>query len=226
MRKVFLIVAVLAISYGSTQWFVTTKRLCQIIFIPIGNFPTTSLQKVANYYEQTLGVHIDITPPIPIDESMIDRTREQLTGEELINQMRLHFPVQTENQRVMMMGFVRGDMYIRHKDWRFAFAYRENGRFAAVSTARMDPESFGLPPNDAVLVHRLIKITSKQIGLYFYGLPERQEKTSVLFSPILGVDDLDAVSMDFDVIDRERMGQTARRCYPWWTEYFLPFMAT
>jgi predicted Zn-dependent protease len=112
----------------------------------------------------------------------------------------------------MMMGFTRGDMYTRHKNWRFAFATREDGRFAAISTARMDPVSFGLPPNDDVLLRRLLKITSKQIGLYFYSLPEREEKSSVLFSPILGVDDLDEVSMDFDAIDRGRIGQTARRC--------------
>ena len=86
----------------------------------------------------------------------------------------------------------------------------------------MDPVSFGLPPNDGVLVRRLLKMTSKQIGLYFYELPERQEKSSVLYSPILGVDDLDEVSMDFDTVDKERIGQTARRCNSSLVQYFLP----
>jgi predicted Zn-dependent protease len=169
---------------------------------------------VANYYQETLGVKIVVSDPISIEESMFDRARRQLIAEELVNHVRARFPEPTRNQRLMMIGFTRADMYIQHKEWRSAFAYRENGRFAAISTARMDPVNFGLPPDDGVLVRRLIKMTSKQIGLYFYELPERQEKTSVLFSPILGVDDLDEVAMDFDAIDRKRMGNTARQCSP------------
>jgi predicted Zn-dependent protease len=223
--KVLGVLGALLLCYGGMQWFASSKHLCQITFVPIGNFPSTSLQTLASYYEQTLGLHIDVRPTIPFEDSMIDRSRGQLIGEELINKMKDGFPAQAQDRTVMMVGFTRGDMYVRHKDWRFAFATREDGRFAAISTARMDPESFGLPPNDGVLVRRLLKMTSKQIGLYFYELPERQEKTSVLFSPILGVDDLDEVSMDFDAIDIGRIGQTARQCNPSLVQYLLPFMA-
>lgn len=167
---------------------------------------------MANYYRETLGVTIEISPTIPFTESMIDVGRDQLVGEQLIDEMKRQLPTYANNPRVLMIGFTRGDMYILHKDWQFAFAYRETGRFAAISTSRMDPESFGEPADDRVLVPRLIKMTSKQIGLLFYELPEREEKTSVLFSPILGVDDLDAVAMNFDALDRKRMGPPARKC--------------
>jgi len=214
MKKFFVLVLMLIFGYGGYQSFANSSRLCQIMFVPVGDFPVTALQKVANYYQETLGVKIVVSDPISIEESMFDRARRQLIAEELVNHVRARFPEPTRNQRLMMIGFTRADMYIQHKEWRFAFAYRENGRFAAISTARMDPVNFGLPPDDGVLVRRLIKMTSKQIGLYFYELPERQEKTSVLFSPILGVDDLDEVAMDFDAIDRKRMGNTARQCSP------------
>ena len=223
--KVLGVLVVILLCYGVMQWYVSSKHLCQITFVPIGDFPSTSLQALASYYEQTLGLHIDVRPAIPFEESMIDRSRGQLIGEELINRMKAGFAAQAEDRRIMMVGFTRGDMYVRHKNWRFAFATREDGRFAAISTARMDPVSFGLPPNDGVLVRRLLKMTSKQIGLYFYLLPERQEKSSVLFSPILGVDDLDEVSMDFDAIDRGRIGQTARQCKTSWVNTFFPFLA-
>ena len=212
--KVLGILVALLLCYGGMPLFAASKQLCQITFVPIGDFPSTSLQTLANYYEKTLGLHIDVQPTIPFEDSMIDRSRGQLIGEELINGMKAGYPTQAQDRSVMMVGFTRSDMYIRHRNWQFAFATREDGRFAAISTARMDPVSFGLPPNDGVLVRRLLKMTSKQIGLYFYGLPERQEKSSVLFSPILGVDDLDEVSMDFDAIDRDRIGQTARQCNP------------
>ena len=223
--KVLGVLVSLLLCYGVMQGCASSKQLCQITFVPIGNFPSTSLQALASYYDQTLGLHIDVRPAIPFEESMMDRSRGQLIGEELVNGMKTGYPTQAQDPSVMMVGFTRSDMYIRHKNWQFAFAHREDGRFAAISTARMDPVSFGFPPNDGVLVRRLLKMTSKQIGLYFYLLPERQEKSSVLFSPILGVDDLDEVSLDFDAIDRGRIEQTAKRCSSLWAQYFLPFMA-
>ncbi len=212
MKKLLVIAGVLALCYGGMQRLAASDGLCHIMFIPIGDFPPRSLQSVADYYEQTLGLHIKLGPAISIEEAMIDRSRGQLIGEELVNQMKRQLSAEANDSTVLMMGFTRGDMYIRQKDWRFAFAYREQGRFAAISTARMDPVSFGLPVDDGVLVRRLIKMTSKQIGLYYYRLPERQERTSVLFSPILGVDDLDSVSLDFDGIDRGRVGSPVKQC--------------
>ena len=212
MKKLVTMTIFLLLCHSLAQSHAASYRLCQIVFVPIGNFPEAALHKVAKYYTETLGVTIAVTSTVPFEEPMIDRGRNQLVGEQLIEQMKRYLPAYTDNPRILMIGFTRGDMYIQHKNWLFAFAYREDGRFAAISTARMDPENFGLPPDDSVLVPRLIKMTSKQIGLYFYELPERDEKTSVLFSPILGVDDLDAVAMDFDALDRKRMGPTARRC--------------
>ncbi len=212
MKQFFSITVFLLLCYGIAQGHATSYRLCKIVFVLIGNFPEAALHKVANYYTKTLGTEITVTPTMPFEEPMVDRSRNQVVGEQLVEQMKRHFPAYANNQRIMMIGFTRGDMYVQHKDWLFAFAHREDGRFAAISAARMDPENFGLPQDDSVLVSRLIKLTSKQIGLYFYELPERDEKTSVLFSPILGVDDLDAVAMDFDAIDRKRIGTTARLC--------------
>lgn len=103
-------------------------------------------------------------------------------------------------------------MYLQHKNWQFAFAGREAGRFAVISTARMDPQSFGLPKDEPALSGRLKKMVLKQVGLYFYGLPERSETTSVLFSPILGVDDLDAVAPDIDAADRARLADVKKSC--------------
>jgi len=47
---------------------------------------------------------------------MIDRSRGQLIGEELINKMKIGFPAQAQDRTVMMVGFTRGDMYVRHKN--------------------------------------------------------------------------------------------------------------
>jgi predicted Zn-dependent protease len=198
--------------YGCLQWLSPSSDRCPIVFVPIGQFQELVVQSLAQHYERTLGLRVTVRRAIPLEESAIDHNRRQLVGDELIDLMKRRLPVQEQEQAVMIVGLTTEDMYIRQKNWRFAFAMRQGGRFAVVSTARMDPANFGLAPDRDVLMSRLTKMVTKQIGLYYYHLPERHEKTSVLFSPILGLDDLDTVSIGFDAIDRDRMKQIVRSC--------------
>ncbi|MGH7209070.1 MAG: hypothetical protein ACREIL_06780, partial [Nitrospiraceae bacterium] len=148
----------------------------------------------------------------PVTDDMIDPARRQLIGEEVIRRMKEQWPDLAVDPNVRLLGMTDEDMFIRSKQWHFAFAFRKEGRFAVVSKYRMDPTFLKLPPNDDLIVARLRKMLTKQIGLQYYGLPHRQEKTSVLFSPVLGLDDLDAISPEFDTLDRERIAQLARPC--------------
>ena len=111
--KVLGVLVALLLYYGGMQWFASSKHLCQITFVPIGNFPSTSLQTLASYYEQTLGLHIDVRPTIPFEDSMIDRSRGQLIGEELINKMKIGFPAlgccRFQRHRVRCMNETGGE---------------------------------------------------------------------------------------------------------------------
>lgn len=198
--------------YAWAYWQNHSATLCHITFVPFGDFSEALLLDSAHHAERTFGVRITVHPAIPIEEQVINYPRGQLVGEGLISLMKQHMPDQSNDEESMLVGFTRGDMYTGHKSWKFAFAVRESGRFAVISTARMDPETFGLLGDEDVLRTRLRKMVTKQVGLYFYGLPERQEKTSVLFSPILGLDDLDDISSELDATDRYRMTQTNKSC--------------
>jgi predicted Zn-dependent protease len=88
-------------------------------------------------------------------------------------------------------------MYIREYNWRFAFSWRQEGRFAVVSTARMDPVFFGRKRNDAILESRLRKMITKNIGLMYYGYFQSSDPKSVLYRSVLSIDDLDKIGEDF-----------------------------
>lgn len=198
--------------YAGAYWRDHSATLCHITFVPLGDFSDSVLEDLASQYQRTLGVRIDVHSPIALPESVIDYPREQLVGERLIGLVKEQLPQLEKDRSALVVGFTRGDMYIAKMNWRFAFAIRESGRFAVISTARMDPVSFGLAADEALLRTRLLKMVMKTIGLYFYGLTERHEKTSVLYSPILGVDDLDDVSMEFDATDLQRMAKLVKSC--------------
>jgi hypothetical protein len=40
-------------------------------------------------------------------------------------------------------------------------------------------------------------MVAKNLGLMYYGLKQTSDRRSVLFGPILGLDDLDAIGEDF-----------------------------
>jgi predicted Zn-dependent protease len=190
----------------------TTAPVCQIYFVPIGDFPETMTKDLMRHYDQTLQLRIRSLPALSVTDELVDPARKQLIGEEVIRKMKEQWPDLAADPNVRLLGMTADDMFTRSKQWYFAFALRKEGRFALVSKHRMDPTFFKLPPNDTVMVARLRKMLTKQIGLQYYGLPDRREKTSVLFSPILGLDDLDAIAPEFDDVDRKRIAQLPRPC--------------
>jgi hypothetical protein len=61
----------------------------------------------------------------------------------------------------------------------------------------MDPVNLREPPDPALLHTRLRKMVSKNIGIMHYRLPQTTDRNSVLYGPILSLDDLDSIGEDF-----------------------------
>jgi hypothetical protein len=189
-----------------------SPQICDIYFVPLGPITFPSPRELTVYYRQKLGLTVQILPSVPIGPVVLDRVRQQVIGEELVALMKRRYPHLVKDSSVLLIGLTKSDMYIRGKDWRFAFAIRKEGRYVVASTYRMDPVNFGEFPDARLLATRLRKVITKQLGLYLYGLPERGVRTSALFGPILSLGDLDGISEDFDAKDLAAMAGRSRHC--------------
>jgi predicted Zn-dependent protease len=90
-------------------------------------------------------------------------------------------------------------MYTRTEKWAFTFSLRdEDNHVAVVSYARMDPTLFGNERDDALTETRLFKMIAKDIGIICYGREVSQNPRSVLYGNILGTDELDVMTDEFD----------------------------
>ena len=78
-----------------------------------------------------------------------------------------------------------------------SFAFRADGHFAVVSSARMDPANWGERGDALRLRTRLRKMLSKNLGIMVYDLPQSRDRRSVLYGPILSLADLDSIGEDF-----------------------------
>ncbi len=170
----------------------------KIYFVPLGNFPETSLEQLEAYFRHKFGLTIERLPALPFERGVVDYRRQQLIAEELIGLMKRRYPELGNDPKAFLIGITSDDIYIRGYTWRFAFSFRQDGRLAVVSSARMDPTRFGEAPDAALLHARLRKMISKNIGIMYYRLERSGNRRSVLYGPIEGLDDLDRMGEDFE----------------------------
>ena len=126
----------------------------------------------------------------------MDKRRQQLVAEEVIDLIKRTYPKLVEDPNAILIALTDEDMYIRKKNWQYAFSYRTQGRFAVVSSARMNPVNFGDPADNDLLERRMRKMVSKNIGLLYYQMPANHDPKSVLYNDVMGVEDLDRMGED------------------------------
>lgn len=164
-----------------------------VFLVPLGDLPPSKLTELAAYYRGKYGLTVRALPPVPLDAAAFDDERQQFAAERLIELMKRGRPEQAADPDAILIGLTGGDIYIERYDWRFSFSYRQGGRFAVVSEARMRPGRGG----DDRAPARLRKMVTKNIGVMHYGLRPNDDPRSVLYKNVLGLDELDRMGEDF-----------------------------
>lgn len=173
------------------------KQARTIYFVPIGIQVSVPVDEMAAFYRTRFKLNVETLPLLGFDVSAYDPTRRQLVAEELIAMIKRGYPKQGEDRNAILIGITDGDMYLRGMNWRFGFSYREDDRFAVVSSARMNPVNFGEPADGELLQMRLRKMITKNIGILYYKKEPSDDPKSVLYNNILGLEELDNMSEEF-----------------------------
>lgn len=169
----------------------------KLYFIPVGNFSSASLNKLVTYYKDKPGVNAIGTRPLTLSLPTMDKRRHQLIAEEVVELMKRTYPELAADPNAVLIALTDQDMYIRERDWQFAFGYWTTARFAVVSSARMNPVNLGGAANGELLEARMRKMVLKYIGTLYYLMPPNRDPKSVLYGDISSVDDLDKMREDF-----------------------------
>jgi Flp pilus assembly protein TadD/predicted Zn-dependent protease len=168
-----------------------------VYFIPLGDFSLPATAELATYYKRKFGIGIVGLPTIPLDPSTLDPRRRQLIAEEVIELIKRRYPKLAEDPKAILIGLTERDMYIREKNWQYAFSYWVASRFAVVSSARMNPVNLGQPASPELLNARVRKMVMKDIGVLYYQMQPNNNPKSVLYRSINGLEDLDGMGEEF-----------------------------
>jgi predicted Zn-dependent protease len=90
------------------------------------------------------------------------------------------------------------DINERSRNFRFLFAWHETPKkVSVVSAARMVFGSQGMPVSNEIIFSRIYKMTKRAIGEQYFGLARSSNIRDVMYSPIMGLDDLDQIGTDY-----------------------------
>ena len=173
----------------------------ELCLVAIGDVPVDMTDRLVSYVQTRFHVPIRTLPALKFDGQMLDRHRSQVVADELIRAVRVQHAAVVKNPRTRVIAITPFDMYMlaMRDQWTFTFSLRSRDqRVAVVSYARMDPANLRGVPDATLFESRLRKMISKNIGLIYYGLPTSPNPRSAMFGNILGVDDLDRMTEDFN----------------------------
>ena len=173
----------------------------ELYLVAIGDVPGHMTDRLVSYVQTRFQIPIRTLSALKFDGQMLDRQRSQVIADQLIRAVRVQHATVVKNPRARVIAVTPIDMYMQamRDQWRFTFSLRSSDqRVAVVSYARMDPVNLGQAPDAAVLESRLRKMISKNVGIIYYGLPTSDNPRSAMFGNILGVDDLDRMTEDFN----------------------------
>ena len=165
----------------------------KLYLVPLGRFSNLVAEELASYYKTKYGISAEILPTVEIPSSAWNAARQQLIAEQAVNVMRRVNPEISRNPDAILIGLTAEDMYISKYDWRFSFSWREQEKYAVVSSGRMNLGGV----SEAEIRIRLRKMVTKNVGILYFHLPQSDDPRSVLYRSVGGIQELDYMGEEF-----------------------------
>ena len=169
----------------------------KLYLVPLGSFPAKKVNDLASFYRNKYGLPVETLPSVPLSSTAIDLGRNQLIAEKAIELMKQANPQLANDSQAIMIGLTSRDMYIAKRDWQFSFSLREQGKYAVVSSGRMNLPNRGQKVTEELILTRMRKMVTKNVGILYYHLPASDDPRSVLYRDVGGISELDYMGEEF-----------------------------
>lgn len=182
-------ILVLVLAFVSSSAVAAPNAGRSVTLIAMGSFSEPSVKALADHLRHKFHLRVLVRGSVPFPSDAYDGSRKQYVGEELLAQLERAY------SHGVAVAVTDRDIYMKAKQFRYVFSIRDQ-RAAVVSSARMDPRFYGLPPDTELWYSRLDKMVGKMVGVLALGRRESGNPRSVLYNAILGFDDLDFMTED------------------------------
>ena len=171
------------------------SKPAKIIIIPMDGVDNNLINNVSNYIQDKHNLKTKVYPHMGYSDKMFNPETEQYYAEAIASSAVSVF-ASTSTTISDKAIIVITDKDINHKrsTLRFVFSSHYNKfNLSVISTARINTNNYGLDPDGDLLTSRLYKLVNKSLGLNYYKYKQTNDRSSVMYGPILGVQDLDVI---------------------------------
>ena len=165
--------------------------------MPLGDFPSDVAGDLASFYRKKYRLEVETLPSAPLSQAAMNPERGQLIAEQAVEIMKQANPDLNNDPRAILIGLTKEDMYIAKYDWRFSFSFRAQGKYAVVSTGRMHLPNGGREVTTELVLTRMRKMVTKNVGILYYHLAQSDDPRSVLYSDVGRIQELDYMGEEF-----------------------------
>lgn len=144
-----------------------------ITLVPVGEVENAVPKSLAPPLMEILGQEAEVAGPLPLPEDGWSLSRRQYLASALLALV----PVPARGNRAL--GIANVDLYTPGLNFVFGIADVE-GRRAVISLARLRPEFYGAPPDDALFLQRGAKEAVHELG-HTCGLGHCRDPHCIMF---------------------------------------------
>jgi YD repeat-containing protein len=156
----------------------------EVYLVPIGP-QAIAPGSLLEHYKSKFNLSLHLLPPLPLEPRAFDSRRKQYILEEMIEQMKRAHPELTPDVNAVMIALTNEDIYARSNGEDYVCSYRTEGRYAVISTRRMDDVFWGSRAKPDLTLRRLEHTLTKDIAMLHYTLSLSSDPESVLDSETL-----------------------------------------
>jgi predicted Zn-dependent protease len=166
--------------------------------MPIEGFSPDYARELETRFSAELGLNVRATVHAGRTPNMFGPSR-QMISEHVRDELKVPLHrLYDVTPKTIFIALTRDDLNGEDGGTRFVFAtHFPSERLSVVSMARLSDSFFGKLDTPAVTKLRLYKMVKKAIGIQYYGYARSTDLNSVMYSPIMSLDDLDACGSRF-----------------------------
>ena len=169
-----------------------TGRRNGLCLVPLGYVPKNLVDHLVDYYTDEYDLTLHVLPAVSLAGHALSRPG-QIEAHYLERLYSSTYAKQYRDRNVVLIGLTSLDIYTGDRpDWNWFFGYT-GSRHAVISAFRMDPVNWRERTDDDLRNRRVRTLMNKYVAMEYYGLPLKDNRRSVLYRLIGGLDTLDGI---------------------------------
>ena len=170
-----------------------------IYLLPVDDFPFKFADHLARRLSAELNLKVRASLPMGIGDLEELPNSAQLATQDIIaraHEVALRLP--NRNEKFLVIALTTRDINDRSQSLRFLFAANDKMRHTSViSIARMFASTPTVRSTQAQVGLRVYKMVKRAIGEQYFGLPRSASIADVMYAPIMSLEDIDAMGVDY-----------------------------